>query len=169
MRAVAAPSNRDADEADWVSIFIGSRTGDTRNGNRKFGRGAFERAFRHRACNFLAHRTFGPQELFRHAQSQGLVAFGVSDESPLQQLSSTRREARSPDVQDSAVTMESFRIFATASTALAASTSAGLKAMNNSQDDVVRKSGARAPFAVKAGAFGTFKSKRMLKWKSNGD
>jgi hypothetical protein len=31
--------------------------------------------------------------------------------------------------------MESFRIFATASTALAASTSAELKAMNNSQDD----------------------------------
>jgi hypothetical protein len=41
--------------------------------------------------------------------------------------------------------------------------------MNNSQDDAVRKSGARAPFAVKAGAFGTFQSNRMLKWKSNGD
>jgi hypothetical protein len=61
------------------------------------------------------------------------------------------------------VTMESFRIFAVASTALADSTSARLKAIYNSQDEAVRKSGARASFAVKAGAFGTFQSKRMLK------
>jgi hypothetical protein len=97
---VAAPSNRDADEAGWVSIFIGSRTGDTGNSDRKFGRGAFERALRHRARNFLAHRTFGPQKLFRHTQSQRLVAFGVSDEAPLQQLRSARALPTKPRRED---------------------------------------------------------------------
>jgi hypothetical protein len=133
MRAVAAPSNRDADEADWVSIFIGSRTGDTRNGNRKFGRGAFERAFRHRTRDLLAHRTLGLKKFFRHAEGQRLVAFGIGDESPSSSSAalgaSDKTEARRPDGHDSAVTIESFRILATASTALAASTSAGSKAM----------------------------------------
>jgi hypothetical protein len=46
--------------------------------------------------------------------------------------------------------MESFRIFATASTALAASTSAGLKAMNNSQDDAAPGNEEHAALTVKA-------------------
>jgi len=89
VRAVAAPGNRNANQANWVSIFIGSRDRDTGNSDRKFGRGAFERAFRHRARDF-AHSTFGLKKLFRHAEGQRLVAFGVGDEPAIHQLRSTR-------------------------------------------------------------------------------